>query len=770
MLETNIRIIRPGQDLYLWIRRAVVDGSDLSVELLQRACGMLRYRHGLAAIPCGSTRRSLLIASTEPIPTLQLEGEDWVLNVQDASEPSRKVSVRDAEGAAVIPDLVERAILVELARRTDLWTLDSPRKWYEPAPFQSEDGIAAYRRFEIAALLIDDVGVGVAVDVNTAFFTEAALAYFFDDRVDVPERHERHELFTKLTRRQPGQKGTLLYDNGRSRVKCYFEDAPEGVTCGTTGPVRVRGKTYTSLFAYYQAEYPGLSVTPESRAVRVSFEGLSRPQYVAADRVRVRVMNDHVPDSLSDIDKINPAERRELIERFWQRLEPRPVGSVAPGLYKGFWRPDTNRITRFPLVELQFGDEHSLPGTSSLSISEYRTHYQQRLEYVENVGCYFVPPTITRTLYCAYPRRLGEKTARQAADDMAAKISKWTRVGLVVHPIGYDTLSEAIERLRRTAPAGMVIFVLNDEPSAYYEAAFQLPDWRIKRMTERELCRHYDYLANGAWDKRQRRTSLERGGARWERFINLNALDVLQQLDCIPWRAEQCGPYEAQIAIDVGHDRRHFALSLLVARQKEKTPSIWIDSVVVPKPDHQHESINAIMLAEQIQVLFHRMRRSHVDGIRSLLIFRDGKLPGNELTGIKDKAIPDLIAAGLLAENARVDIVDFHKKTLTAVRLWEIDQRGDVHNPLEGTAVLLTPQMVVVASTGNVTLHQGTAQPFVLVGNGDCPAILDAAKAAFDAAQLNFSSPTVAQRLPLTLKRTDDELTARAAQEIRRLR
>lgn len=770
MLETNIRIIRPGQDLYLWIRRAVVNGSDLSVELLQRACGILRYRHGLAAIPCASTPRSLLIASMEPIRALQLEGEDWVLNVQDAGEPSRRVCVQNAEGASMVPDLVERAILVELARRTDLWTLDSPRKWYEPVPFQSEDGIAAYRRFEIAALLIDDIGVGVAVDVNTAFFTEATLAYFFDEGVDVHERHERDDLFTKLTRRQPGQKGTLLYDNGRARVKCYFEAAPEGVTCGNTGPVRVRRKTYDSLFAYYEAEYPGLPVTPDSRAVRVSFEGLSRPQYVAADRVRVRVMNDNVPDSLSAVDKINPAERRELIEGFWRRLEPRPVGSIAPGLYKGFWQPDADRITRFPLVELQFGDEHSLPGTSSLSVTEYRTHYQQRLEYVENVGCYFVPPTITRTLYCAYPHRLDEKTARQAADDIAAKISKWTRVGLVVHPIGYDTLSEAIERLRRTAPAGMVIFVLNDEPSAYYEAAFQLPDWRIKRMTERELCRHYDYLRKGAWDKRQRRTSLERGGARWERLINLNALDVLQQLDCIPWRAEQCGPYEAQIAIDVGHDRRHFALSLLVARQKEKTPSIWIDSVVVPKPDHQHESINAIMLAEQIQVLFHRLRRSHVDGIRSLLIFRDGKLPGNELTGIKDKAIPDLIAAGLLAENARVDIVDFHKKSLTAVRLWEIDQRGDVHNPLEGTAVLLTPQMVVVASTGAVTLHQGTAQPFVIVGNGDCPAILDTAKAAFDAAQLNFSSPTVAQRLPLTLKRTDDELTARAAQEIRRLR
>ena len=38
------------------------------------------------------------------------------------------------------------------------------------------------------------------------------------------------------------------------------------------------------------------------------------------------------------------------------------------------------------------------------------------------------------------------------------------------------------------------------------------------------------------------------------------------------------------------------------------------------------------------------------------------------------------------------------------------------------------------------------------------------------AAQLNWSSPRVAQRLPIALKRTDEELTNRAGQEIRRIR
>jgi hypothetical protein len=40
----------------------------------------------------------------------------------------------------------------------------------------------------------------------------------------------------------------------------------------------------------------------------------------------------------------------------------------------------------------------------------------------------------------------------------------------------------------------------------------------------------------------------------------------------------------------------------------------------------------------------------------------------------------------------------------------------------------------------------------------------------FDLGQCNWASPSVAQRLPIELKRTDDELSHRMAQEVRRIR
>jgi hypothetical protein len=249
----------------------------------------------------------------------------------------------------------------------------------------------------------------------------------------------------------------------------------------------------------------------------------------------------------------------------------------------------------------------------------------------------------------------------------------------------------------------------------------------------------------------------------------MNGLAVLQLMDCVPWRANELGPYEAHVAIDVGHDRRYLAVSLLIARAKEKTPSFWVDSTAVPKPDYKHEAINEVMLEEQLLELFRRARGRRFDPVTSLLFLRDGQIYEGESLTVERKVVEGLVAEKFLADGARVEIVEFHKRTLKAIRLWEIEESGDIGNPSEGTAFELSEEIAIVTSTGAATLHQGTAQPFVLVGNGSCRRILDAARASFDSAQLNYSSPGVAQRLPLELKRTDDELAARAAQEVRRI-
>lgn len=768
MLETNIRIVHPGHTLYVWVRRATVAGTSLTPDLLQRACGRLRYQHGLAAIPVAGDQPTLLAASDKPIQPIRLVGEDWELDLADSGEPGIRLTLANRAGRELLPQLVERALLAHLARHTKLWTVDSPRIWYEAEPCTESEGVAAYRRYEVAAVLVDEIGVGVAVDVGTAFFTVDNLAYIFDQTVSATEHERRAAQFAELTSRQRGQKGTLLYNNGRSRVKCYFESAPEGITCSTTGRIRAKGRSYDSLLSYYQQEFPELIIGKDAPALRVSFRNVDRPQWVAAELVRARVMNDDVPECLGSIDKIEPAVRRVLIQGFWASLGPRPFGKVAPGLREGFWRPDAARTAQLPPPVLVFGEGRQLPGPTTHSIVAHRDNYRQRLEYLGEAGCYAVPPTMTRSIHCAYPRCL-EKASRQLAADLAERIAYLTRCSVDTTLVPYDSIADAIEKLRAVASGSVVLFVLNEEPEAYHEVAFQLGDWRVKRVTERTLLQQYKNLTKGAWDRRTNSLSPQLGKGRWEGFIGLNALDVLQQLDVVPFRLDQAGPYEAQLVIDVGHDRRHSALSLLIARNQDKAPSFLLISHVFPKPDDQHEAINARLLTDQIVSIFSEAMRGRCEPLASLLVFRDGRFCGQEPSAV-DRAVEMLIQMGKVSADALVDMVDLHKDTTKNLRIWDVDATGRVDNPLEGKLVELGKDMILVATTGAATLHQGTAEPLLVMGNGRCSSVMDAARAVFDGAQLNWSSPIVAQRLPLPLKRTDDELMARAAQEIRRLR
>ncbi|NVL89789.1 MAG: hypothetical protein HWN69_02165 [Desulfobacterales bacterium] len=244
----------------------------------------------------------------------------------------------------------------------------------------------------------------------------------------------------------------------------------------------------------------------------------------------------------------------------------------------------------------------------------------------------------------------------------------------------------------------------------------------------------------------------------------------MQLLDAVPFRFDQAGPYEAQLIIDVGYDRRHSALSLLISRDRDKKPDFCIVSDIQVKADHQHEFINPKVLTDHIVRLFKKILRRHSVPIESLLVLRDGQFCGQERQGI-DNAVASLIDKKKFAREIRVDVADFRKDSLKAVRLWEVNENtGTAENPLDGRAVQLNDKMVVVTSTGAATLHQGTAQPFMIVGNGGCSRLIDAAQATFAGSQLNWSSPRVAQRLPLNAKRADEELKARADQEIKRFR
>src|SRR5258708_16305300 len=115
MLEFNIRIVYPGRALYLQTRCASVHGTDLSPDLIQKACPSFLYK-GIAAIPHPSRSATLLLATNAPIAPIRLTETDWALEIHDSGENSQRLYLDNNKYAEVVEQLVERRLYAQLAK------------------------------------------------------------------------------------------------------------------------------------------------------------------------------------------------------------------------------------------------------------------------------------------------------------------------------------------------------------------------------------------------------------------------------------------------------------------------------------------------------------------------------------------------------------------------------------------------------------------------------------------------------------------------------
>ena len=747
MIETNIRIVGPGIELTLSTRCAKIKTLASSAKMIEKVCNQFANRN-LAAVYCPQ-RQQILVLTPNSISQFVVKDdkENWTVKVVDGGKNQKLQFSHSENDALLLAQLIERHIQIKIKRRLKMLTFDSPRIFQETEPFDTVEDINVYRRFEVSALPIQGVGVGISVEISTAFFTYNTIADFFREDISDHEQQRRQEDFEFLSQRQRGQKGTLLYDLENKQRKCYFDQFLQGVTCATTGTLYVDGQTYSSLLEYYQHKQSQLEIDPNDSVAMVSFPRMNQSRPVAAKLLRLRVMNDALPRPLKQVDKITPWERVSLTNRFWQRLGIDLLGHGKPRVSRYFWQPHSEQVIKLLPPTLQFFNGLTLPAPQKRGYVEIREHYDQRFHMLRKVGCLNVPVSMDRIIYFAIPKKVKEKTRSRLIMSVTEHLKQLTKKQIVPEIAPYDSLDEVFLELNRHSKPGIIVFVFNNQaPETYYKVAFELPNWRVKRITFRGL--------------ENKSIGSHRG---WHSFIEMITLDVLQQMDCIPWGFGDEPYYDAHLAIDVGRNKRDFALSLLTFH-----PSLSIRTVVQRKIDSKHETINELVLREEIVKLFKKAaERRDFQMPRSLLILRDGRECGRELEGI-NKAKEELIEKRLLAKMAEVDVVDFHKSIKKGIRLWERAGKNRVEQILEGTAFFLDSRSVVLTTTGAPTRYQGTAAPVVLVSRSDNIDMVRVAKAVYASTHLNFSNPNVAQKLPLELKRTDDALKNRDSQEIPR--
>jgi hypothetical protein len=765
MIETNIRIVQPGCDLALEARRLRASIENPHPDQLERVCNNLRSQ-GIPAV-VNKQSGSLLAIAPHRISTFSVTDPEWSVEVEDENQ-LEKLEFRNYEKRLLLAQLFERWLTIETRKRTEFWKIDSPRIFYQGRPFDQEDDIEVYRRFELSSIPIDFAGIGLIVEVSTAFFTSKTLAEYFRNDLDVGEKERLRKRFESLARRQSERKGTLMYDTGRARTKCYFDrmvDQPAGIAKTT-----VDGHTYGSLVEYYAERHKALKVQENDLVALVSFPGIEHSKPVVAKFLKLRVSNEQTPRRLKNLDKIDPSDRAKLVSGFWQTIGTDIFSETGMSVAKDPWcpPPDHTQVCRPP--DLQFGNNLVLSSPKSQDQKVYSDYFRKKLPSLESSGCAIVPPAMPRTIQIAVPSDLRDDIVDHLSREIGDYIATLTRKPVVAETIAYSNINNAITQLQAMQP-GLVLFVFKDNnPADYFNISFGLNKWRVHRITVDVLRSKFDKSLSELHSEAKAEKNLSRVSRTWKSFIQLNALDLIQHLDCVPWIIVNKLGYQIYVAIDVSKDGRYVGYSIFLNDSESQKCPFYMHTEVDVKADPKAETINDILLKEKlVQLLAKLGDLKGLAPVNSILFIRDGSFRGKEKEGIS-QAIQELNSLHIVSEDALIHFLNLHKRSVKGIRMWERTPTGQIDHLIEGTFMLLDDKTVVLTNTGKATLHQGTSEPILLVAQSEGMNISAIAKDMHSTSHLNFSSPAVAHRLPIFAKRTDDELQNRESQEIRRLK
>jgi hypothetical protein len=103
--------------------------------------------------------------------------------------------------------------------------------------------------------------------------------------------------------------------------------------------------------------------------------------------------------------------------------------------------------------------------------------------------------------------------------------------------------------------------------------------------------------------------------------------------------------------------------------------------------------------------------------------------------------------------------------------MWDVTPDNVAVNVLEGSFYFFRSNIAILCTTGDGTLSRRvTADPITIVNRYTDADIYKVLTDIFYGAQFNFSNPRVAQKHSLPMKRADDELAEKRAQEIKRIK
>ncbi|HEX2846251.1 MAG TPA: hypothetical protein VHN59_06860 [Chitinophagaceae bacterium] len=758
-MDTNIRFVERGNDLFLIGRKVSVSNASLTHDQLQSVCSILKNR-SIAATPFVQEQQAFLIIEHRENfkeTTFDLDSGDnrTQLSVTlKASNETIKFELRNERDRKTIEELYARQVQINIVKTEGLRIIKkSPNVYYDRTPILSEEDmdndIVAYQRFFVFTEYFENRGLGFGVDVGTSYFTKHSVEYYFSTG--------REERFYQLKERQSTEyKGTLLYKGPNGHSRCYFDRYDGKTTLSTTDPFTFKGERYQNSYEYFKKLYPHFEVLPDDNVAYVSFKGMGTLP-VPAKFLHLTVATDNLTEDINQQDKYSAQQKRNLIDEFWKRVG-NPLGNNYQKLQREYYMPMPGDGGIFDMPAIVYADGHELQAPKFKNAYIYKKYFLQKYHQLKESGCFYVPPMLEREVHFVLPEFVSDKNAEVLINDLTRDVSLLTRKNIdpIDHYYKKGEHLSALYDLKNNYQKGTVVFVFdNHDPAIYYNISQELQGWKIIRLTVQELKRKFNKLQH-----------YPRGKNQWEAYISLNSFKVVSELGCAPYMFKDKLHYEAQLVIDVSENFNHFGLGLLIYKQGMAYP--LFDYIIKPNPDAKNDLINPLLLEKYLTELLSRYHEEFKKyDIRNLLVLRDGKENRSEYEVFKK--VVDFLKSDKghykLDSNFDFLFIEYHKKSMKSIRFFEF-YKGEFKNPLEGSWLKINRSTAILMNTGEGTLTQGTASPILIKSNYKTVDLSIVLRDIFLTSQLNFGSPRVAQRLTYLAKKIDNLLKEKRAQEV----
>jgi len=675
---------------------------------------------------------AIAIVSLNPPPNefTQADGAEYRLTLRD---PNHKIDFCRESHRRAIGNIISHAV------QAQIWPLLGTKLWQRSARSRrycqlhpeilgdrnGKEGLPRYNLFRGFSYRVDvfpNGWVGLSADIHSTVLDASSMA----DRL----RADGLDLFSEDWK---NQYSAVIDVKKQYRVRFIKDIIPD--TTISTYKVKNKLGGEVSVFDLYGGIHP-LTDKPlmqDDRVIKIStYSGSTEEYYVPASCIYDIMSNDELEED-REITRnltIPPGERIDNIEycrQYYLNLDSLTLPGTSLSFNKILSGSEDFKSGIIKLPSLRFGKGVLNPDTLQ---DKGQWRYAKETS-VKKYGWY--RHSSLEELLVIYPK-MSKPEVEGFYCDLKVQAKDWGE-DLPDNPTyrettNYTDIIKDLDQFQDRFGAAIVVFKEWDEETyRRMKKALRIPSQGVTLSTIHSKVR-----------------LIESGKGQHYNDTLLNILSgLLGKSGAIPWVMSEPLTCDCFIGVDSGGaESRIWSYAYLF-----DSKGVYVGSKCgVP---HRGEGVERGRFKNSILEALGEYQGSSENGPRKIIIHRDGRLTRSEKEGLIE-AVHSLVADRQLPADVSVAAVDIKKSH--PFRIFE-KGREDYQNPLIGSYFLLDDRRCIINTTGFPVLPmQVTAHPLLLdmdpiIGQFN---ILDIAKDVFYLSELNWGSPKMNIKMPITIR------------------